>query len=229
MLTDVTIWDAQVAALRGRYRILRYDQRGHGKSSVPQAPCTFDQLGSDLLALMDYFGVPSCVFVGLSMGVPTGLHLVSRHPERVEKLVFLDGQSATAPGGAKTWEDRIVDARRLGMSGLADLTIARWFSPAFREAGRARKPRDAAAGMSLEGYIACARALQNFDFTDVLAGIGVPTLVMAGANDGNMPISMARLREAIPCAVMHIIPDAGHIPNYEQPETVNRHLLDFLG
>jgi 3-oxoadipate enol-lactonase len=229
MLTDVAVWDAQVAALSDRYRILRYDQRGHGETSVPPAPCTFDQLGGDVVALMNHFGVSSCTFVGLSMGVPTGLHLVSHHPERVEKLVLSDGQLATAEGGAATWEDRITAAYRLGMGGLADLTMERWFGAAFLEAGKAKKVRDVAASMPLEGYVACARALQGYDFNDVLAQIAVPTLIMAGANDGNMPVSMRRLCEAIPGAIMHVIPDAGHIPSHEQPEIFNRHLLDFLG
>lgn len=229
MLTDVTIWDAQVEALQDRFRILRYDQRGHGKTSTPPGPCDFDQLGGDLLALMDRFGVSSCAYVGLSMGVPTGLHLVGRHPERITKLVFSDGQSMTAPGGAQTWEGRIADARRLGMRGLAEITMERWFSEEFRAAGRHRKALEAAAAMPLEGYVACARALQDYNFSDVLGRILVPTLIMAGANDGTMPVSMRTMCEAIAGASMHIIPDAGHIPNYERPDIFNQHLLDFLG
>ncbi len=229
LLTNLTVWDAQVSVLSDRYRILRYDQRGHGKTSVPPRPCTFDQLGGDVLALMDHFGVSACVYVGLSMGVTTGLHLVSHHPERVAKLVFSDGQSATAPGGAKTWEDRIADAHRLGMDGLAEVTMERWFTPEFRAAGKHERARAAAAATPLEGYIACARALQSYDFNRALGEIKVPTLIMAGANDGNMPVSMRKMCEAIPGAIMHVVPDAGHIPNYEQPEIFNRHLLDFLG
>lgn len=228
MLTDLTIWDVQVEALKDRFRILRYDQRGHGKTSVPPQVTNFDQLGSDVVALLDHFGVERCVYVGLSMGVPTGLHLFKHHPDRVEKFVFSDGQSATAPGGAEMWENRIDDARRLGMHELAEITMARWFSEDFRASGRVAKAFESAAATPLEGFIACARALQNYEFNDVLGRISVPTLLMAGANDGNMPNSMRVLCEKIPGAVMHVIPQAGHIPNYEQPGIFNRHLLEFL-
>jgi 3-oxoadipate enol-lactonase len=229
LLTNLTVWDAQVAALAERFRCLRYDQRGHGGTSVPQGACDFDQLGGDLLALLDRFGVATCALVGLSMGVTTGLHLVARHPKRLTKLVFADGQVATAPGGAETWEGRIADARKIGMAGLADVTMERWFGAAFRQAGGDAAVRAAAAAMPLEGYVACGRALQGYDFRHVLSGIAVPTLILAGANDGTMPVSMRAMAQAIPGAIFHVVPDAGHIPNVEQAEIFNRHLLAFLG
>jgi len=229
MMTDLTIWDAQADTLRGRFNILRYDQRGHGGTTPPSGPCDFDQLGGDLLALLDHFGIASCTFVGLSMGTPTGLYLAINHPERVTRLVFSDGQSATAKNGAATWQARIDSARAEGMEAVAKDTMSRWFSEASQRAGKTEKPYAAAAATSLDGYIACATALQNYDFNAGLPGIQVPTLLMAGANDGNMPVSMQEIRKAIPGAVMHVIPDAGHIPNHEQPEIFNARLLEFLG
>lgn len=229
LVTDLTVWDAQVAALAGRFRVLRYDQRGHGGTGVPEGGCDFVRLGDDLLALLDRFAVERCTLVGLSMGVPTCLRVVEAAPQRVERLVLCDGQAATAAAGAATWQERIDAARAGGMQAVADATVARWFAPGFVSSGRAETVRRMIAGTPLAGYVACATALQRFDFADVLPGIRVPTLLVAGANDGALPATMARMAEAIPGAAFVEIPGAGHIPNVEQAETFNRVLLDFLG
>lgn len=228
LVTDLTVWDHQVAALGGRFNILRYDQRGHGGTSVPSSPCSFEDLGGDAAFLLDHFGIGTCTFIGLSMGVPTALHVYKHHPGRIERLVFSDGQSATAATGAKTWQDRIDAAEANGMAATADATVERWFSPDFIKAGKAEPIRAMTAAVSFEGYRACASALQNYDFTDVLPRIAVPTLLIAGANDGNMPASMRTFAAAISGARFEIIPDAGHIPNFEQPEQFNRVLTAFL-
>jgi len=228
LLTDLGIWDAQVAALADRYRILRYDQRGHGGTSVPSTPCSFDQLGADMIALMDHFNIERATLVGLSMGVTTGLQVYGKHPERIERLVLADGQAATAEGGYATWESRIAEAQRLGMAGLAEITMTRWFSESFRAGNGAARALAAASATPLEGFIACARALQAYDFNAVLPQINVPTLMMAGANDGQMPNTMRQMCSRIDGAVMHIIPDAGHIPNFEQADRFNSHLMEFL-
>ncbi|MEC9342794.1 MAG: alpha/beta fold hydrolase [Pseudomonadota bacterium] len=228
LVTDLTIWDAQVQALAGRYNILRYDQRGHGGTSVPAGPCDFDQLGGDLLALLDHFAIARCTLVGLSMGVPTCLWVLGRRPQAVERLVLCDGQVRTAAAGAETWQERIDAARTLGMAKVAEQTAERWFSPAFRASGGSARAEAVIAGMALEGYIACACALQAYDLSDVVPEIAVPVLLMAGANDGNMPGSMQQLADTIPGASFQLVPGAGHIPNCEQPETFNRNLLAFL-
>ncbi len=226
--TDLTVWDAQVAALADRFRVLRYDQRGHGGTAVPNGPCDFDRLGDDALALLDHFGIERCSFVGLSMGVPTGLRLVDRAPGRAERLVLCDGQAATASGGAGVWEERIRQIRDGGMAAFADATVARWFAPEFVQSGRAEAVRAMVAATPAEGLIACATALQGFDFAYVLPAIRVPTLLIVGARDGALPATMAAMRGKIPGAPLVEIPDAGHIPNVEQPDAFNRALLTLL-
>ena len=228
LMTDLTVWDAQVAALKDRFNILRYDQRGHGGTDVPDAPCDFAQLGQDVLALMAHFGIGTCTYVGLSMGVTTGFYLLRERPEVIERAIFSDGQVVTAPTGHAAWEERIETARRIGMPELAKATAERWFSDAFRAAGSGQQAESVAASMPVEGFVACARALQDYDFRDVMAGIRVPVLLMAGQNDGQMPDTMQRMAAQIPGAEMKVIPDAGHIPCYEQPEAFNRNMLDFL-
>lgn len=226
--TDLGVWDRQVAALAGRFRILRYDQRGHGGTGVPSGPCDFGQLGADVVALLDHFAVRRCSFVGLSMGVPTGLHLVDRHPDRVERLVLCDGQAATAAGGAEAWAERIRQIRADGMAAFADATVARWFDPAFVAAGKAAQVRAMVAATPADGLVACATALQSYDFTHVLPAIQVPTLLIAGARDGAIPETMAGMQARIAGAGLIVIPDAGHIPNVEQPAAFNDALTGFL-
>lgn len=229
LVTNLAIWDAQADVLGKTFRILRYDQRGHGGTSVPTAPITFEQLGADALALLDHFGIERCTFIGLSMGVPTGLHLVSSHPERVERLVLCDGQSKTAATGSNVWAQRIAHAREDGMGAVADATLERWFPADFIADGRAEKVREMVASTPLDGFAGCAGALQNYNFDHALAAIDVPTMLVVGERDGGMPVSMRTVRDAIKGASLVEIPDAGHIPNFEQPEAFNRVLSDFLG
>jgi len=228
LITDLSVWDDQVEVLRQRYRILRYDQRGHGRTGIPPAQPTFGDLAGDVIAVLDHCGIDCCTFVGLSMGTPTGLHLYSRHPQRIERLVFSDGQAATADTGAATWQERIDFARQHGMDAVADRTVKRWFGDGFIASGQAERARRMMAGIPLEGYVACASALQNYDYASVLPTISVPTLLLAGAQDGSMPATMRRMSEIIPGAKMVEIPDAGHIPNYENPRPFNQALLGFL-
>ncbi len=228
LLTDLTVWDDQMAALAASYRILRYDQRGHGGSAVPAAPASFDQLGGDVLALLDHLGIGRCTFVGLSMGVPTALWLARYHPQRIARLVLVDGQAQTADSGAAAWEERIAFARDKGMEALAEATLGRWFAPAFMAGPGGARMWQMVTATPLGGFVACARALQSYAFADVLPGIAVPALLVAGARDGAMPRTMAAMSEIIPGAVMREIPDAGHIPPVEQAEAFTAILLSFL-
>jgi len=231
LVTDLTIWDPQVEAFGGHYRILRYDQRGHGHTEIPSEPATITQLADDAEALMAHFEVTGAVFAGVSMGAATGFCLAPRLPDRITRLVASDGQAATAPGGAKGWQDRIDAALLSGPDGLADATVARWFSAASKaEANPAiAKVRAMVAGTKIDGFIACARALQDYDFRPTLASIKQPTLLIAGAEDGAMPKTMRALADVIPGSRFVEIADAGHIPGYERPDAFNAALKQFLG
>ncbi len=230
LVTDLTVWDPQVAAFGDRFRILRYDQRGHGGTGVPPGPATLRELAGDALALMRRFGVRDSVFVGVSMGAATGFCLAPEHPELIARLVASDGQAATAPGGAATWQERIDAALGGGSEALADATVARWFSARSKaEAVPAMaRVRAMVAATPLEGFVACARALQDYDFRATLPAIRQPTLLVAGAEDGAMPRGMRALAEVIPDAGFVEIADAGHIPGIERPEAFNAALDAFL-
>lgn len=228
LVTDLSIWDAQVKALAGRYGILRFDQAGHGKSGMPSGPVDFDDLGGDLLAVMDVAGVDRAVYVGLSMGVPTGLAAHKVAADRFIALAFSDGQAKTAPGGAAGWTERIEGARASGMAAFATATVGRWLTDATGSDMRARLTQMIAA-TAFEGFELCATALKDYDYAAELARIACPTLLIAGAEDGAMPQGMAtKLQPAIAASELHVIDGAGHVPCFEQPEAFTAILSDFL-
>lgn len=228
LVTDLSIWDAQATALSGRYGILRYDQQGHGKSGISAGPITFDILGEDLLAVMDAAGVDRAIYVGLSMGVPTGLAAHKQSAERFTALVFSDGQAQTAPGGAAGWDERITSARTNGMDSFAAATTARWLTGTTGP-----EKRNALAQMiantPFDGFEACATALKDYDYSEELTRITCRTLLIAGAEDGAMPTGMAtKLQPAISGSEMRVIDDAGHVPCFEQPSAFTAILSRFL-
>ena len=226
LLTNLSLWDHQVAAFAGRFRILRYDQRGHGGTDVPPGPATIAQLAGDIDAIMGGMGIEGACFVGVSMGAATGIALAQRNPARVSRLVCSDGNAAAPPGNDKAWEDRIAAARQKGMAGLADATLGRWFATP----GHAAIPavRTMIETTPLDGFVACARALQHYDFSPGLGAMRLPALFVAGAADGAMPQSMPKLAQAVPGGRYAEIADAGHLPCIEQPRAFNALLEEFL-
>lgn len=228
LVTDLSIWDAQAAALAGEYGVLRYDQAGHGRSGLPAHQIGFDDLGADLLAVMDAAEVQQAVFVGLSMGVPTGLAAHRLAADRFSGIVLCDGQARTAPGGAAGWAERIEGARNAGMAPFAAATAARWLTDTT--APEIHQRLEAMIGAtSFDGFTLCATALMDYDYATELAQINCPTLLIAGAQDGAMPDSMAKnLKAAIAGAEMTLIPDAGHVPCFEQPAAFTATLTAFL-
>lgn len=230
LMTDLTLWDAQVAAFGSHFRILRYDQRGHGATGVPTEDCTMAQLAGDLLGIMTACGIARAHLVGISMGAATCLGAALKSPEKVARLVLADGQAATPPGGAQAWEERIAVAQGQGMADLRAPTLARWFTPATLAANGADVQRVAAmiAATPLSGFLRAVRALQAFDFSGDLDHLPCPALMLAGAEDGVLPRTLRTLAAAVPDGRFIEIAGAGHLPNIEQPAAFNAALADFL-
>lgn len=230
LMTSLEIWNDQVAELAASFRILRYDQRGHGGSDVPQQPADFDRLADDLLELMDAFGIASATLVGISMGAVTVLAFALRNPGRVDRLVMADGQAATAPGGATAWQERIDLAQGKGMAGLIEPTLQRWFLPASiagKESG-VDLVGEMIASTPLEGFVFGARALQSFNYRPRLATLECPVLLIAGSGDRPLVETMRDMAPQIAGARFVEIPEAGHLPNVEQPSRFNAALVDFI-
>jgi 3-oxoadipate enol-lactonase len=230
LMTNLSMWNAQERAFRESYRILRYDQRGHGETEAPDRASTFDELTDDLEALCETLQIERAVLVGVSMGGITALRLAQRHPSRVAGIVACDCQWFSPATSAAVWDDRIRTANDLGMSGLVDSTIIRWFRPSFvkRRGPGLSEVRQMIGNTPVAGFVACARALQSFDVRSEFARIAAPTCFVVGDSDGVLPTVMREMHRALPGSSFIQIAEAGHLPNIEQPATVNYAIQEFL-
>lgn len=229
LMSTHAMWDPQVAALTERFRVLRYDTRGHGRSEVTPGPYTIELLADDAAALVEATGLGAVHFVGLSMGGMVGQQLAVRHPRRVLSLSLCDTASEMPP--RSMWEGRFETARRQGIAGLVDSTIQRWFVPSFiaREPDAIAWVRSMILETTPEGYIACASAVRDMSQTHILRQIRVPTQVIVGRDDPACTLAASQLLHAeIAGSTLHVIDDAAHLSNIEKPEQFTRLLLDFL-
>jgi 3-oxoadipate enol-lactonase len=228
---DIGMWDEQARALRDHFRVLRFDTRGHGASSVPPAPYSFDQLAQDIDELLSALGVAKAHLVGISLGGMVAQEFALKYPRRVLSLVLCDTSSRYPDGTDKIWQERIAGVRAQGMAPLVEPTLERWFTPPFRAA---RPDVMARIGKMISntpavGYIGCGAAIPTINTTSRLGAISRPSLVIVGEHDSGTPLSMAQtLQRGIPGAELKIIQSASHLCNVEQPEAFNDVLVDFL-
>lgn len=229
LMTNLTLWDAQAAALQAEFRVLRYDQRGHGASDLPAPSSTIDDLANDVLGLMDRFDIESAFLVGSSMGGVSAMAIASRQPHRTHGIVVAGAQWASPETAVTTWDERIAAAAH-GMAPLVEPTIARWFTPEFVAANSPdlNRVRAMIRATRPEGFTACARALQHYDVRNEVAAIRVPALFIVGDADGVLPPVMRRMHEAVAGSQFLEIPRAGHLPNIERPEAFTGELTTFL-
>lgn len=225
---DLGMWEPQVAALAGRFRVLRFDMRGHGRSDVPAGPYRLDGLALDVVALLDALGIDRVNFCGLSLGGAVGQWLGIHRPERLRSLVLC--ATACRFGPASAWDERIALVQRGGVEAVADAVVARWLTEGFR----ARRPGEAARLRAMlcatpaAGYAAAAAAVRDADLCGELHRIAVPTLLVAGGDDpATPPARLEELRARIARAELVVL-EAAHILNLEAAESFNRALLAFL-
>jgi 3-oxoadipate enol-lactonase len=229
LMSNYAMWEPQMPALTERFRVLRYDTRGHGGSDTPPGPYDFDLLASDAVALLDALGIERVHFVGLSMGGMIGQMLGAKYPERLLSLVICD--SSSNMNAKEIWDGRIAMAEKDGLEQMVEPTVERWFTPAFVAGGS--KDLDAIRDMirttGLEGYLANARALRDMNLTGLLAEITVPVLIIVGEDDPATPPEQSRvIHQNIPDSILVILKDAAHLSNLEQPEKFNSALLRFF-
>ena len=226
--TTLEMWDDQAPALRERFRLLRYDGRGHGGSPVPPGPYTIGDLGRDVLSLLDRLEIERASFCGLSIGGMVGMWLASEVPERFERLALCCTAARLDP---ESWRARAEKVRAEGVGAVADAVVERWFTPQFRAsrpethewAGRMLRETDA------EGYAGCCEAIRDMDLRERLDRITAPTLVISGADDPATPPEHGELiRDAVRGARFEVVPNAAHLANVEQPGEITRALLDHL-
>ena len=226
--TDMRMWEPQLAAWTAHFRVLRYDQRGHGASDAPAGGYSIDRLGRDVIELLDQLDISTVDFCGLSLGGMVGQWLGIREGGRVRRLVLANTSSYMGPPSA--WDGRIALVRESGMPPLAQASIERWFTADFAQASP-----DAVAPIQamLEatdrgGYAGCCAAIRDMDLRRAVALIDNATLVIGGAQDpATPPPHSEALAKAISDSRLVML-EAAHLSNVERPAEFGAHVLDFL-
>jgi 3-oxoadipate enol-lactonase len=223
------VWERQLPALVGPFRVLRYDHRGHGRSPVPAGPYRLDDLGADVVALLDRLRLARVHVAGVSLGGMVAMWLAAHAPDRVDRLVLCC--TAARLGPPEAWAQRAATVRRHGTEAVADAVVGRWFTPAYA----ARHPEEVArmramiADTPAEGYAACCEAIQHMDLEPALSRVRAPTLVVAGADDPATPPDHARrIAEGVAGAGLVVVDRAAHLANVERADAVNRLILQHL-
>jgi 3-oxoadipate enol-lactonase len=227
--TAVGMWDDHLPALVDHFRVLRYDQRGHGRTAAPLGPYTIAELGRDALDLLDQLGMERVSFCGTSLGGMTGMWLAINAPERIDRLALCCTSAHLPP--RETWTERAVTVRTHGVEAVVDAQLERWFTPALAE----RRPdalgriRRALLATPPEGYAGCCEAIASHDLRRELGSIRAPTLVLAAKDDPATPPDHGRLiADAIDGARFVVLERARHLAVVECPEESARALLAHL-
>jgi 3-oxoadipate enol-lactonase len=230
LATNLHMWDRQAADLADRFRILRYDQRGHGQTEATAGRYSFDTLIADVIGLMDALGVERAHWCGVSMGCATGMGLVQKHPARFGHMVLCDNPGRSSPETHRQWEERIAVAQRDGMPALLESTMQRWFPP---ETLKANPPhmdiiRRMILATPVDGFIGCSAALGDHDFRPLMPKVKNPVLYMCGEKDGHNAAAMKVMQAELPGSQYIVLPGAGHISNMDQPAMFTAALRNFL-
>jgi len=225
------MWDPQIEALNGEYRILAYDTRGHGASEAPKAAYTLEMLADDLKALLEHLGIAKASYCGLSMGGMIGQTFALKYPGVFTRLALADTTCRYPAEAAKVWEERIRTAETQGMGPLAQATLERWFTAPYREKnpGVVDGIRKLILATPVAGYVGCSHALPKINLTARLKEIRCPILVIVGAEDPGTPVAMAEeIHANAPGSKLVVLPQAAHLANLEQPEGFTGALRAFL-
>jgi 3-oxoadipate enol-lactonase len=217
--TDLRIWNTVAERLSDRYRIVRYDKRGHGLSDATPPPYQLTDHVADLVGLLDHLGIRRTAIVGLSVGGLIAQGTAALHPERVTALVLSD--TAHKIGTRESWDDRIDLVARKGLEALIDKVMPLWFTAAFRTPDNPVYAgcRNMFLRSPLDGYVGTCAALRDADLTESTRALTLPTLCIVGEQDGSTPIDLVRsMANLIRNSEFRIIPNAGHIPCVEQPD-----------
>jgi 3-oxoadipate enol-lactonase len=226
--TNLHMWDDQIAAFTRHFRLVRYDRRGHGRSDVPKGPYSMQQLGRDVLAILDGLGIAKINWCGLSMGGMVGMWLGANAPSRLDKLIL--SNTASYFPDKTIWDGRIKLVREKGLAAVVDGTIERWFTKPFRESAPDAVGRVRAMFLATdpEGYIGCGEAIRDMDHRPLLAKINVPTLVIAGRYDLGTPLEAGEfIAQHTPNAQLAVL-ETAHIANVEEPQIYTDTVLNFL-
>lgn len=228
--TDLRMWEPQLPAFAERFRVIRYDSRGHGRSDAPTGPYTLDLLGRDLLALLDGLEIERAHVCGLSLGGMVAQWLAIHHPARVGRLVLAN--TAARIGTEASWNTRLQAVRAGGMGAIRDVVVERFLSPHFRRAhpGVTTWITSMLEAIPPQGYVATCEALRDADLRPLVGRIQAPSLVLGGALDQSTPPAQAQeLHAAIAHSRLLILDESAHLSNVEQAVAFNASVVGFLG
>jgi 3-oxoadipate enol-lactonase len=225
---DHAMWDWQLPSLLRRYRVIRYDVRGHGGSASPRGPYSLETLGLDAVAILDALGIERAHWLGLSMGGVIGEWLLTHAPQRVGRAILANTAAYLGPPGA--WDARINAVMENGVGAIAPSVIERWFTKEFceREPQTVARIYETLRSSPADGYVACAAALRDMDLRDEIRHVRAPVLVIVGRRDPSTPPEFgAQIARAIQSARLVTL-EAAHLSNIEAAEAFNRAMMDFL-
>ena len=227
---NLSMWDDQMKLVTKRFKVLRYDTRGHGGSSAPTGPYTLDQLADDAKALLDGLRIKRTHWAGLSMGGMIGQTFALKYPGVFQSMVLADTTSRMPANAAPLWADRVRAVREKGMEGVREGTLQRWFTEPYRQKRNDVMERIGRDILStpVEGFVGCCDPISKVDTTDRLKEIDCPTLVIVGEQDPGTPPEAAKvIAQNIRGAELVILPSAAHLANIEQAEAFNEALTKF--
>jgi 3-oxoadipate enol-lactonase len=216
--TSLEMWEELLPRLTDRFRVLRYDQRGHGGSPAPNGPYSIEMLGRDALDLLDRLGLERVGFFGVSLGGMTGMWLALNSPERIDRLTLCCTSAHIPP--RQMWLDRAATVRAEGMAAVEDAQLERWFTPEA-DRGRVERCRRGLLATEPEGYASCCEAIADHDLRGRLRSIRAPTLVVSASDDPSTPPDHGRLlADSIDGARFELVEGARHLAVVERPEAI---------
>ncbi len=231
LATDLHMWDEQIPALSDKYRILRYDRRGHGQSEAKDEPIEIKSLADDVVALAGELGFQGGHFCGLSIGGMTGQAIGIYHPNAFKSLAVCATSSAIPKEMHQTWIDRIATVKEHGMGVMGDVTVQRWFTADWIAANPARvaEVRAMIVNTSVVGYSRCCEAISQLDYTSQLGGIKTPTIIIPGEVDPALPPAMSdTIHKNLPGSRLETVMGAAHLCNVQDPDQFNGILRRWL-
>ena len=230
---DTRMWDPQVETLKNKFCVIRYDKRGHGKSSPVEGPYSFEMLENDVITILDELEIEKAHFVGLSIGGMTSLGLALKHQKRFNKLICCAARADMPAPMKETWDQRINVVKDKGTNGVVDGSIERWYSDDFNKksanADIINLSKNMISNTSSNGYIGCCEAIKNLDYLKELSTISKEMLFISGENDMGAPaMAMEEMSHLTPNSKYVCVPGAAHILNIEASDLVNETILNFL-
>jgi 3-oxoadipate enol-lactonase len=225
--TNFSMWEDNIAVLSHHFNILRYDKRGHGESTINQNKVSIDDLGNDVIELLNYLKLDKVYFCGLSIGGLIGQWLGINHPLRFEKIII--SNTAAKIGTEEGWQTRVKQVTENGLESILAGTAERWFTPNYRENNpdKVQEILNSFKATSLQGYIACCYAVAAADFREQLHNLDVSTLIIAGTQDEVTTVDDGKfIQKRTPIASLVTL-DAAHLSNMEHPEEFAKHIIHF--